>query len=91
MFYEKNHREGFLRNFAGKLYDGDRYVGDRLRGGIYIAADQAWIKRADDKIFVGDARYTFADDTLSTEEVVWYGVSDPWDAMRIVLLEYLGK
>lgn len=76
-----------LRNFGGKLYDGDKYVGDRLRDGVFVSKDQTRIKSANDKIYAKNGHYTIEEDTLSTEEKVWFGITNMWDAMRIVLLE----
>ncbi len=82
--YEINGRSGMIRNFSGKLFDNERYVGDCINGGIYMA-DQTWIKIADGKIFTQYGRYELDADVLSSDIVVWFGVQDEWDALRIVL------
>lgn len=86
LYYESKGRTGMIRDFGGRLYDGNRLLGTYINGEIVLEG-MSRIKFADNRVFTAWGEYSFdiVEETLSSDSTVWFEVRDKWDAMRIAL------
>ena len=86
LHYLVNGHTGMIRDFNGRLYDGNRYLGAYINGEI-VMEGMSRIKFAEDRVFTASGEYTLdrSEETLSFGDKMWFEIRDKWDAMRIAL------
>ena len=84
LHYEVSGHSGMIRDFYGKLYDNNKFLGDVVDGNIFLP-DCTWIRKEGNIIFTRVFDYELKDDTLISPAKIWFELEDDWDAMRIVL------
>ncbi|MCR5451136.1 MAG: hypothetical protein K6F00_00745 [Lachnospiraceae bacterium] len=86
LHYQTKGKGGMIRFFNGALYDNNKPIG-HVVGETICLPDCSVIKKVDDTIFYGQISYKLEDEKMIGPGKVWFGVTNDWDALRIVLKE----